>query len=207
MKIKRNSRDAQTEPMDTLPVPKAKRRIWELRNSRAIDQDLRDGSIATPLTVCDPVVHLLKPRTAMSLSRLAVREQPQANTPNQTIFPFKFESFVTPKRPFLSPLSPLLPDYCGFSLFATFNPKTKTPVSNHSEKSLLPANEFLPHPHPYKTTATCRLSRPVVPSTGLSSGKSRRKPKEKPKVGVRQLRRRQKSLNSWRLVADTFGIW
>jgi len=215
MKIKRNSRDAQTEPMDSLVVPKPKRRIWDLSNSTKdpTEQDSRGGSLATPITVRDPVVQLLKPRTAMSLSRLATKEQAsaQGKTPNQAFFPFKFEYFDTPKRPFVSPLSPLSPDYSRISLktlLATLDSDTKTPVSNHSP---FPASyESLSRPLPYKAKAIRRVPRPTVPCPGLVQGKNKRKPLEKPKTGLGQLRRKQKSqdsLSSWRVTANTFDMW
>jgi hypothetical protein len=203
MKIKRNSRDAQTEPMDAPDLPK--RLFCDLQQPAVTVKRQETTGLLTPISVRDPVVLLRKPRTAMSLSRLTTKDQAnsQEKTPKSPLFPFNFQSFYTPKRPFVSSFSPLSPDYSRNSLkalLAALDTKTPTSAAHHSEISPLFASyESHIRPIPGKVKAIRplrRTNRPSVPSTGLGV---RKKQAQKPLTRRQQS---QESLSSWKVTED-----
>lgn len=197
MRIKRNSRDAQTEPMDVPSLPE--RLFCDLPQTAVTAKGQETTGLLTTISVRDPVVLLRKPRTAMSLSRLTPKDQAnsQGKTPKSPLFPFNFQSFYTPKRSLVSPFSPISPDYSLKAFIATFGSKTPTSVPHHSQISpLFSSYESNIRPIPSKTKAIRplrRVNRPSVPSTGLAV---RKKQVEKP------LTRRQESLSSWKVTED-----
>ena len=203
MKIKRNSRDAQTEPMDAPTLPK--RLFSDLQQPIVPVNRQETTGLLTSISVRDPVVLLRKPRTAMSLSRLTTKDQAnsQGKTPKSPFFPFNFQSFYTPRRPLASPFTPLSQDYSRVSLkalLATLGTKTPTSASHHSGISPLFASyESHSRSIPSKVQAIRplrRTHRPLVPSTGLAV---RKKQAEKP---LSRRQQSQESLSAWKVAED-----
>lgn len=139
------TQDAQTDPMDGL-VTETKAQRKEVREGGWAYASRLSGHPlpVTPLTVCDPVVHLLKPRTAMSLSRFGDRNEANDGKHRQLTLPNPLSpTYHSENQPFSCKLPTLSSHFSPFqTYFGPITPShsTYTPDSGNLKRPSQPEN-------------------------------------------------------------------